>query len=74
MDSVDLPVMDVECNLGDLLLPGIKALQIPFVVPHIPALTHTHTHTQLCPAQAQLLPKAVVGVWQLNLLLLRLPF
>ena len=45
MDSVDLPVMDVECNLGDLLLPGIKALQIPFVVPHIPALTHTLTHS-----------------------------
>lgn len=37
MDSVDLSVMNVEGRLGAALLPGIKALQVPFIVPHIPA-------------------------------------
>ena len=32
--SVDLPVMDVESSLSQLLLPGVKALQVTNVVPH----------------------------------------
>ena len=39
MDSVDLPVMDIEGSLGDFLLPGIKALQIPLIVCNKPAAT-----------------------------------
>lgn len=38
MDCVDLLVMDVEGNLGQLLLPGIEALQIAFIVSHKPVL------------------------------------
>ena len=45
MDGVDLPVMDVEGRLGAALLPGIKALQVPLIVPHIPA-PHPDTHSQ----------------------------
>ena len=44
MDRVDLPVVDIEGSLGDLLLPGIKSLQIPLVVPNKPAATHTKAH------------------------------
>lgn len=39
MDSIDLPVMDVDGSLSDLLLPGIKTQQVPLVVPHKPAAT-----------------------------------
>lgn len=45
MDSVDLPIVDVEGRLAAPLLPGIKALQVPFIVPHIPALAHSLNHT-----------------------------
>ena len=37
IDSVDLLVMDVESSLGELLLPGVKALQVAFIVTHKPA-------------------------------------
>lgn len=37
IDSVDLLVVDVESSLGQLLLPGIKALQVAFIVTHKPA-------------------------------------
>lgn len=43
MDSIYLPVMDVNGILSDLLLPGIKAQQVPLVVPHKPAATHIQT-------------------------------
>ena len=49
MDSVDPPVMDIQGSLGDLLLPGIKALQIALVVPNKPAATHTHTGLDSTP-------------------------
>lgn len=48
MDRVDLPVMNIEGSLGDPLLPGIKSLKIPLVVPHKPAATQTqalHHHS-----------------------------
>ena len=41
MDSVDLFVMDIEGSQSDLLLPGIKALQVPLIVPNKPAAAHT---------------------------------
>jgi len=41
VDSVDLLVVDVESSLGELLLPGIKALQVAFIVAHKPALQHS---------------------------------
>ena len=40
VDSVDLLVVDVESSLGELLLPGIKALQVAFIVTHKAALQH----------------------------------
>jgi len=50
VDSVDLLVVDVESSLGELLLPGIKALQVAFIVAHKPALQHSaliHSLTHL---------------------------
>ena len=49
VDSVDLLVVDVESSLGELLLPGIKALQVAFIVTHKAAsqhnpLIHSFTH------------------------------
>ena len=41
VDSIDLLVVDVESSLGELLLPGIKALQVAFIVAHKAALQHT---------------------------------
>ena len=41
IDSVDLLVVDVESSLGELLLPGIKALQVAFIVAHKTALQHS---------------------------------
>ena len=41
VDSIDLLVVDVESSLGELLLPGIKALQVAFIVAHKPALQHS---------------------------------
>lgn len=51
MDSVYLPVMDVDGSLSDLLLPGIKAQQVALIVPHKPAAICTqalnhHNHSQ----------------------------
>ena len=37
MDGVDLLVMDVEGRLAGLLLAGVKAEQVAFVVSHQPA-------------------------------------
>ena len=49
VDSVDLLVVDVESSLGELLLPGIKALQVAFIITHKAAsqhnpLIHSFTH------------------------------
>ena len=41
VDSVDLLIMDVESSLGELLLPGIKTLQVAFIVTHEAALQHS---------------------------------
>ena len=47
MDSVYFPIMDVEGALREIFLPGIKALQVAFIVPNKPVPTRcTLTHSK----------------------------
>ena len=65
MDGVDLPVMDVKGRLGAALLPGIEALQVPLIVPHIPAphpdaQSQTDSKLLLCKTWAAALQVAFI--------------
>ena len=45
MDSVYLLIMDVEGALGELLLAGVKALQVALIIPNKPVTVSCPTVT-----------------------------